>query len=185
MKYRQKHFVAAKAFTLLELILVMLILSTVLAMAAPSLRGFFSSRQINDCAEQIVVLTRYAKSQAIYEGRPYRVNFNMTERWYWVSVLENSQFEADDRMLTRRYTIPGGIKLIFHDINAGNERIGEVKVGDLPRDIDGYYIEFDPRGYTEQFGIGLEDDKDNVIVVRCYSPSENFEITEIFKYNER
>ena len=29
--------------TLLELILVMLILSTVLAMAAPSLRGFFTS----------------------------------------------------------------------------------------------------------------------------------------------
>jgi Tfp pilus assembly protein FimT len=54
--------------TLLELILVMVILSTVLAMAAPSLRGFFASRRTQDTAAQILALTQLARSQAICEG---------------------------------------------------------------------------------------------------------------------
>src|SRR3972149_3661562 len=66
-------------FTLLELILVMVILSTVLAMAAPSLRGFFASRQIQDAAAQILALTQFARSQAVSEGTTYRLNFDPDE----------------------------------------------------------------------------------------------------------
>ena len=58
----------AAGMTLLELILVMLILSTVLAMAAPSLRGFFTSRRIDDAAAQILALTQFARSQADQRG---------------------------------------------------------------------------------------------------------------------
>ena len=50
---------------MLELILVLIIMCTVLAMAAPSLRGFFSSRKIADVAEQILALTHYAKMRGV------------------------------------------------------------------------------------------------------------------------
>ena len=42
-----------RGFTLIELILVMVILCTVLGMAGPSLRGFFSQRQVEDAAASI------------------------------------------------------------------------------------------------------------------------------------
>ena len=65
---RRTHHGKVRGFTLLELILVMVILSTVLAMAAPSLSGFFGSRQTHDTAAQILALTQLARSQAISEG---------------------------------------------------------------------------------------------------------------------
>ena len=76
-------------FTLLELILVMVILSTVLAMAAPSLRGFFGSRKTNDTASQILSLTQFARSQAISEGIIYRLNFDTRERTYWLTAQKS------------------------------------------------------------------------------------------------
>ena len=65
--------------TLLELVLVMVIICTILAMAAPSLRGFFTSRETSDAAAQIVALTHLARSQAITEGRVYRLNLDVPD----------------------------------------------------------------------------------------------------------
>ena len=103
MTIRRKHPVGSKAFTLLELILIMIVLCTVLAMAAPSLRGFFSSRQLNDITEQILAMTRYAKVQSVFESRYYRVNFDPHQRLYWISSLRESQYERLDNNFGNLY----------------------------------------------------------------------------------
>ena len=168
MGIRWRNHVPARGFTLLELILVMIILCTVLAMAAPSLRGFFSSKQINDISEHIMIMTRYAKVQAIFKSNLYRVNFDMTKRLYWISCLDEGEYERLQSDFGNYYQIPEDIKFEFENVN---------KVGGI------YYLQFDPKGYSSQSRIRLEDDKDNILEIVCRTPSENYELVKI--YNEQ
>src|SRR5947207_6133930 len=65
-----------RGFTLLELVVVMLILTVMLAMVAPSLSGFGRGRQAEQAAANILALSRWAREQAISDGRVYRLNFS-------------------------------------------------------------------------------------------------------------
>lgn len=166
----RKHRGRTKAFTLLELILIMIILCTVLAMAAPSLRGFFSSRQLNDVAEQMLVMTRYASIQAAFQGRTYRVNLDMNERRSWISVLSENQYETLKQSFGNDFLIPVDLKVTFENV---------------PDEGGVYYLEFNPAGYAKAGRIRLEDNQNNVLDVVCYSPSEKFEIIEVVDGQEQ
>lgn len=167
---RHKQSVASGGFTLLELILIMIILCTVLSMAAPSLRGFFSSRQVDHMSEKILAMTRYAKTQSVFEARTYRVNFDRQNRLYWISSLRDSQQRRLDDSFGNLYTIPADIQLTFYDVDHDNGI---------------YYFEFDPQGYSKEAALRLEDKQGNVQEVACYSPAENYEIVEIVNGKER
>ena len=170
MTIRREHPAGAKAFTLLELILIMIILCTVLAMAAPSLRGFFTSRQLNDMTEQILAMTRYAKVQAVFESRYHRVNFDPYQRLYWISSRRESLYERLDNNFGNLYSIPAEIDVTFDNVSYE----------------DGiYYFEFDPEGYSKEAAVRLKDNQDNIQEVICYSPAENYEIVEIIDGKER
>jgi type II secretory pathway pseudopilin PulG len=155
--------VVYRAFTLLELILVMIILCTVLGMVAPSLQGFFSSRQIKDIGEQMVALAQYAKTQSVYRSQYYRMNFDLDKRQYWLSVLEKSEYQRLENDFGSKFIIPSDI---------------DVKFENFSREGPLFYVEFNPEGYSKQCKIMLEDDKRNYIDVVCYGPTENFEMVE-------
>src|ERR1043165_7901245 len=71
-----------QAFTLIELILVMAILSIVLAVAAPSLSNFFRGRSLDSEARRFVALTRYGQSRAVSEGVPMVLWLDSSARAY-------------------------------------------------------------------------------------------------------
>lgn len=169
LKYR-KHRVEVRAFTLLELILIMIILCTVLAMAAPSLRGFFSSRQLNDVAEQILVMTRYAKTQSVFQSRFYRLNFDVDQRRCWISVLSENQYEPLKESFGNDFSLSEDVTVTFENV------LQEDGV---------YYFEFNPAGYTKAGWVRLEDNQGNILEVVCYSPSEYFEIADIVNGKEQ
>src|SRR5437899_9787950 len=64
------HWSFARAFTLIELILVMALLGIVLAVSAPALSNFFRGRTIESEARRFMALTHYAQSRAVSEGIP-------------------------------------------------------------------------------------------------------------------
>ena len=164
MMASSKHLVGVKAFTLLELILVMIILCTVLAMAAPSLRGFFSSHQLGDIAEQILIMTRYSKIQSVFESRPFRVNFDPNLRRYWISSLGESQYGRLKTNFGNYFLIPTEIEIDFKDMDKE----------------DGiYFFQFNPEGYSKEARLRLEDKQDNILEVVCRNPAENYEIIKI------
>lgn len=70
------------AFTLIELILVMAILSSVLAVAAPSLGRFFRGRSLDSEAHRLVALTRHGQDRAAAEGIPMLLWIDTTTRRY-------------------------------------------------------------------------------------------------------
>ena len=64
-----------RAMTLIELILVLGLLATLLAIAAPSLGGFFRGRAVENEARRLLGLARYARTQAVSLGVPMELAF--------------------------------------------------------------------------------------------------------------
>lgn len=61
---------AAEAFTLIELILVMAILTMAISITAPTLARFFRGRVLDSEARRLLALTRNGQSRAVAEGLP-------------------------------------------------------------------------------------------------------------------
>lgn len=70
------------AFTLIELILVMAILSAVFAVASPSLARFFKSRSMIEEARRFLALVRYGQNQAIARAIPLEVRIDTQAKQY-------------------------------------------------------------------------------------------------------
>lgn len=150
-------------FTLLELILVMLILSTVLAMAAPSLRGFFGSRQSQDAAAQILALTQFARSQAISEGVVYRLNFDTKDRVYWLTAWKSGSFQELQTEFGQVFTLP-------------RDMIMELE--DAEKEDGKPFVEFTPQGTVTAATIRLIDRGGRALEVTCPTVTESFSIVE-------
>lgn len=157
------HHNKNKGFTLLELILVMLILSTVLAMAAPSLRGFFTSRKIHDTAAQILALTQLARSQAISEGIIYRLNFDTRERTYWLTAQQSGAYKIPQTGFGRKYELPKDMVLELEDV------VQEEK------DV---FLSFTPQGTVTPGTVRLIDKRGQALEVTCPTVTESFSIVE-------
>ena len=61
---------APRAFTLIELILVMALLTVVISLTAPKLSRFFHGRTLDSEARRLLALTRSGQSRAVSEGMP-------------------------------------------------------------------------------------------------------------------
>ena len=135
-----RHSPLATGFTLIELILVMVILTTILGMAGPSLRGFFARHQIDDTAARIIALTQFAQSQAICEGRTYRLNFDESRKTYWLTVQDQGAYRD-------LYTEWGRVFMLAPDIS--------MQLWDLDREGLRHYVEFNALGRTTPCTIQL------------------------------
>jgi type II secretion system protein H len=86
----------AHGFTLVELLLVMGMLVVVLAVAFPSLTGFFRGRSLDAEAHRFLALTRYAQSRAVSEGIPMLMWIDVEGGMYGLEAPA-SYLEKDDK----------------------------------------------------------------------------------------
>ncbi len=85
MKSPARHRKAeVRAFTLLELITVMAVLSVLLALVAPALSSSFRARDLAAAGAQLLALTEYARDEAISQGVPMDVWVNPVNGQYGV-----------------------------------------------------------------------------------------------------
>jgi Tfp pilus assembly protein FimT len=75
-----------RAFTLIELVLVMALLIVVLAIAFPSLSNFFRARNLDLEARRFVSLARYGQSRAVSEGVPAILWIDAKRRTYGLEL---------------------------------------------------------------------------------------------------
>ena len=160
----------AGAFTLLELILVLVLISTVLAIAAPSLRGFVRGRQTANAAAQLLALTHLARSQAVTRGCIHRLNIDAEEGTYWLTMQQAGAFVETDSDHGRRYELPTGV-LIALDRAQGEEQSA--------------YVEFFPDGRCDPATIELTGGEGDALRVTCSSPSERFRIVSLAEEQRR
>ena len=152
----------AGGFTLLELILVMVIISTLLAIASPSLQGFFASRRTDDAASNMLSLIKLARSLSISEGRIYRFNIDSEESSYRLTAAEKGIFTELNNEFGRDFMLPDdtSVELEKQDKNNAAEQ----------------YIEFYPEGKSEPGTITLTDRRGDVIKILSSSPFELYHI---------
>ena len=106
MIFRTEHSVTERssrrrAFTLIELILVLALLAIVTSLAAPSLSQFFKGRALESEARQLLSLTRAGQSRAVSTGFPMLLWVNERDHTYGLQeegkVLGGSGSDTDPK----------------------------------------------------------------------------------------
>ena len=139
----------------------MVIVATVLGLAAPSLRGFFGSRQTDDVARRLVALARLARSLAASKGRTYRLNLDVQEGTYWLTRQDGGTFLGLGSEFGRTFSLPEGIEARWE------EPAGAASRG---------YVVFHPDGRAEAVTIRITGRQGQQIDVTCRSPVERFQV---------
>ena len=152
---------AGGGFTLLELIVVLGLVGVLLALAAPSLRGFMGSRQTANAAAQVLALTQWAGSRAVAQGSVYRLNIDSQTNVYWLTVQQAGAFVDLNCEFGRRFQFPEGTTVSVRS-----------PLGGAPVS----YIEFYPSGRTVEALIELKGRQGELFQVICESATEAFHV---------
>jgi general secretion pathway protein H len=144
-------------FTLLELSLVLFIIGLLTVVFLPQF-GTFGQARLEASARRIAALARYLNGQAAFTGRVYRLDYNLDQESYSVSVLtatqEKAEFVPDQSPLTRSVELPTAIT--FADVRVPN--VGRVSTGQA-------FTHFYPQGYVDPTVIHLRDANARVMTV--------------------
>jgi type II secretory pathway pseudopilin PulG len=148
------------AFTLLELVFVLVIVSATLALAAPSLRGWSRGSKLRDCADEFLALARYARAQAIVNGVVYRLNVDSNSGRYWVTAQQGEQYVELGTEWGKPFAVPERCAISMSD-----EQGGAIEA-----------VEFWPSGRTQVARVRVSAAANDVIELACPSPAEGFRI---------
>lgn len=135
-----------QAFTLIELILVMALLTVVLAVSGPSLSRFFKGRNLDSEARRFMSLTRAAQSRAVSEGVPMVLWLETKERAYGLNA-DKSYVEADPK--AEQFTVDQTLEVeVRHSAEAVTaSQVSVFKNEQL--DTGGLYtLRFNPDGFV-------------------------------------
>ena len=156
-KFRRRP---ATGFTLLELVLVLLVITIAVGVAAPSLRGWNRGSKMRDTADQIITLARLARTQAAATAQMHRLTLDARNNRAVVQIQDGEQFNDMTEGEGGVYNFPEGIKVSLTDLQNG------------PRE----FIEFYPNGrmQTSRFRVTMDDGYETVI--ECATPTEGFRV---------
>lgn len=86
---RRPSAVGRRAFTLVELIVVMVLLLTVASMVMPRMASFFRGRALSQEAQRVLSLINYARARAVAEGVPVILWVDSARSMYGLEVQES------------------------------------------------------------------------------------------------
>jgi Tfp pilus assembly protein FimT len=137
------------------------LVGVLLGLAAPSLRGFFGSRQTADAAAQMLALTQLAGTRAAAQGTVYRLNIDLQSNTYWLTMQQAGMFVDLNCEFGRRFQFPEGTS---------------VRVQTFAADSAVPYVDFYPTGRTEEAMIELRGRQGEVYQLICESATEAFHV---------
>jgi prepilin-type N-terminal cleavage/methylation domain-containing protein len=153
-----------RGFTLLELILVMLIVSLVAGLAAPSLHNFMIGRRNVNTVNQVLALGQYARARAAMTGTVYRLNADPVSRAYWLTKKSGANFVELGEEFGRHFTLPETMSLKWEPLPTG----GDVKT----------YMDFYPDGRIDASRLQIVDLAGKVTEIGCRSQTEPLSILQ-------
>ncbi|QOV89818.1 pilus assembly FimT family protein [Humisphaera borealis] len=176
-----------RAFTLLELILVLLVMAIMVAMAIPAMRGLAAGRGADECAGQMLALAHYARSQAIAEGVNYRLNIDPTNKVYYLTKFYSDPLDASAAPgfyelgveMGSVFRAPADVTLEWDNAYASLQLQNAAATGQiLPEKIgsDVPFVEFTPSGRTDACLIRVIDRDGTVTQVVCPSATETIRV---------
>jgi Tfp pilus assembly protein FimT len=164
----RRHFKFPPGFTLFELVLVLLLLGFMLLLSFPNFRELVSPGDMKRVVQGFVGTLRYAQSQAATAKHSYRVNMDVKENAFWVSLeAEKGKFSHDPSSYGQLTYLPAGI--IFLDVY--HPERGKARDGDA-------YVEFSPTGWADECTIHLKKSEQEVFTLFVHSLGGNVEVVE-------
>jgi type II secretion system protein H len=149
-------------FTLLELILVMVIICTALALAAPSLNGWARGSKMRNAVDQFVALTQFARTQAVSTATVHRLQIDAGARTYYVVMMDGDQPVPLNTEMGREFSLPTDFSLKMTD-DAGQNRD---------------FVDFYPTGRTDPTRVEISGPDGETKVIQCPSPTEAFRLVK-------
>ncbi len=107
-KSSQPQSRAPQAFTLIELILVMTVLTIAVSITAPRLANFFRGRTLDSEGRRLLALTRQGQSRAVNEGVPMELWIDANQRRFGLEA-EPSYEPEDPKAL--EFTLDTGMEI--------------------------------------------------------------------------
>src|ERR1700733_11309274 len=149
------------AFTLLELVVVMLIIGITLAIASPSMRGWSHGMAVRNAGDEFIALTRLARSQAIADATTYRLNVDVSANQYWLTQQSGSDFVAiNNSDLGKMHTLASGWHIAMGNRAAGNASS----------------FDFNATGRSDPGNVTISDDQGNSVQLNCVTPVDSFRV---------
>jgi prepilin-type N-terminal cleavage/methylation domain-containing protein len=123
------------AFTLIELLMVMVLITILVGAVAPKLVDFAAGRRSDNAAQSLVAYARDARTEAISEGRLFRLNLDPSGRQFWLTAQdpETGQYVAPTGEFSQKYDLPDGVTMTT----------------DIAQQSDGCYVTFHPSGLVD------------------------------------
>lgn len=160
---RHSRTARAGAFTLLELVFVLMVAGIAAMLAAPLLGGFLRGRGIQHAASSIVSLSRHGKARAAAEARTYRLRLDTLNRSYWLEREVDSRFVMLESDLGRTFVLPDDAMLTV-------ERGEEVSASGEPA------IQFFADGTQTPLVLRLEGQRGDFVRLACVTPGEELRV---------
>ena len=156
MATEQGNFRNLRAFTLFELVMVLMVIVICAMIAAPKLADFARGRVLPNAAMSLSTTARWCQMMAKTDGTPYRLNLDPSSGRYWVTKDDGTgvtfkQVTDENGAAT---SLPQGITMSSEN---------------LPNYDDGTYITFWPGGQTDVAVIALSNDR-RTLNVACETP---------------
>jgi prepilin-type N-terminal cleavage/methylation domain-containing protein len=138
-----------RAFTLIELILVLALLAIGAVFVAASMGSFFRGRALNFEARRMLSLTHYAQSRAVSEGVPVILWINPDESSYGLTVQSSfNDTEGDTHAV--RYAVDSNLRLETPSSATAVSEDDDEKLG-LTEGLA--FIRFTPDGFYDDTSI--------------------------------
>ncbi len=83
------------AFTLIEMLLVIILLAVVAGLTVPSFRKSFSGIELKNQSQEFVYLMRYGQSRSVTKGTRIRMNLELGSRNYFLTESEEESERLD------------------------------------------------------------------------------------------
>jgi type II secretion system protein H len=108
-------------FTLIELIIVMALLATMLALALPKLNGFMTGRDLTEETRRLLALTRLARQEAVSRGQRMELWFDTKQGRYG---LRSETTYGQDEVKPLEYKLADklGIQVSDDDVAATDKK---------------------------------------------------------------
>ena len=99
------------AFTLLELIVVLVVIGTALAIAAPSLGGWRRGQKLNTAGDEFLAVVRHARALATANSQVHRLYVDAANGRYWIMAQEGTEFVNLGTGMGRVFEVPEGCQI--------------------------------------------------------------------------